>query len=103
MATDLERNRDGFIVTIDGVWVSTSYVSALSGRMLDSDAVTEPVAGVPGVLARYTPTEYAQLTDEQREQVRAKAEAFVARWQPEPEDALAADDTQELDVVEDDE
>ncbi|MFA5608404.1 MAG: hypothetical protein WDA07_14745 [Leucobacter sp.] len=97
---DLDRNREGFLLSIDGQWISTSYVSALSGRVVGTDGVTEPVAGVPGVSARYTPSEYAQLTMDQRAAVKERALAFARRWQPVPP---APDDTQELDALDESE
>jgi hypothetical protein len=59
--------------------VTTSAVSALSGRQLNSAAITTPLPGWPGVFVRFNPGE--QQAD--RSQMYARAEDFVAKEYPE--------------------
>jgi hypothetical protein len=62
----------------DGL-VTTSAVSALSGRRLNSAAITSPLPGWPGVFVRLYPGEQ----QEDRSQMYARAEDFVAKEYPE--------------------
>jgi hypothetical protein len=59
--------------------VTTSAVSALSGRRLNDAAITSPLPGWPGVFVRFNPGEQ----QEDRSQMYARAEDFVAKEHPE--------------------
>jgi hypothetical protein len=59
--------------------VTTSAVSALSGQQLNSAAITSPLPGWPGVFVRINPGEQ----QEDRSQLYARAEDFVAKEYPE--------------------
>jgi len=59
--------------------VTTSSVSALSGRRLNSAAITSPLPGWPGVFVRFNPGEQ----QEDRSPMYARAEEFVAKEYPE--------------------
>jgi hypothetical protein len=84
---EMKTNNAGVqIRTSEHGLVTTSAVSALSGRRLNSAAITSPLPGWPGVFVRFNPGEQ----QEDRSQLYARAEDFVAKEYPEFKPTLKA-------------